>query len=338
MIITHVDSETTWRGGQQSLLTLARGLRELGHHQTIVCPANSALAARSADDGFAVADTISRTGDIVHAHSGRAQNQAYRATVGSDVKRVVTRHVAFAPRHRLIHRLKYTYTCDGIIAVSNAVRTTLIDAGIGADKIHVIHTGIEIPTELPTQEQRSIARQHFGLIENAFVVGHIGAFTKEKGQRTVVAAARALQASLPHLRFLLAGDGPLRDELRAQAPTHVLFPGFVEDRALFYAALDLFVMPSTSEAWGLAALEAMAYGVPVIASDIGGLREIVVDGVSGWLVAAEDEAAWSSKIAAIGAEPEKLANVQIAGRRRAEQFSITRMAEQTEALYRSVFG
>ena len=161
-----------------------------------------------------------------------------RATLGSRVRRVVTRHVAFAPRHPLVHRLKYTKTCHGIIAVSLTVRNILVNAGIPASRIEVIHTGVELP---PLVRRPA----HTG-----FVVGHMGAFTREKGQDILIEAAR----SLPRVRFLLAGEGPLLADLRRVAPANVEFPGFVKDTATFFAQLDLFAMPSRSEAWGLAAL------------------------------------------------------------------------------------
>ena len=118
----------------------------------------------------------------------------------------------------------------------------------------------------------------------------MGAFTKEKGQDVAMAAAALLRESMPYARFILAGDGTLLNDLRRRAPENVVFPGFLSDHAAFFAALDLFIMPSRSEAWGMAALEAMAHGVPVIASDVGGLPEIVEPGNGGWLVPPGDPA------------------------------------------------
>jgi glycosyltransferase involved in cell wall biosynthesis len=265
-----------------------------------------------------VAAACSRDVDIVHAHSGRAQNTAYRATVGSHVRRVVTRHVAFPPSHPLVHRLKYSMTCHGIIAVSESVRDVLIRAGVPAKKIVVIHTGIELP---PSPSPRPARREP--------LVGHMGAFTAEKGQDIAIAAAREVRA-----KFILAGEGPRLADLRREAPSNVSFPGFVGDRAAFFASLDLFVMPSHSEAWGLAALEAMAHGVPVIASDIGGLREIVEPGRGGWLVPAGDAAALAHAIREATADPERLRKTGLAARERAAHFSVEKMAEQTEQFYR----
>ncbi len=286
-----MDTEETWRGGQEALLTLARGLRARGYRQTIVCPPSSVLAERAKAAGFPITKLRPRIADIVHAHSGRALTVAFWETLGAPVKRVATRHVAFRPKNPWLHRLKYKWTCDGIIAVSDAVRRGLIDSGVPAAKIEVIHTGMEMPRPAPRD------RSKFGVSEGDFVIGHMGAFTKEKGQDVAVAAAALIRQSLPRARIVLAGDGRMLSEMRRRAPENVTFPGFVADRAAFFAALDLFIMPSRSEAWGLAALEAMAHGVPVIASDIGGLPEIVGPGSGGWLVPAGDPKALAEAIA-----------------------------------------
>jgi len=240
------------------------------------------------------------------------------------VRRVVTRHVAFEPRHPWVHRLKYTWTCHGIIAVSDAVRRALIDSGIPAKKIETIHTGIEMGEPAPRT----------GRPESEFVVGHMGAFTAEKGQDVAVAAAALLQSSLPRARFVLAGEGPLLENVRANVTKNVTLPGFVSDRAAFFASLDVFIMPSRSEAWGMAALEAMAHGVPVIASDIGGLAELVEDGNGGWLVVPSDPAALARAITYAATNPDRLREQGEKARDRARLFSVDRMVEQTEAFYR----
>jgi glycosyltransferase involved in cell wall biosynthesis len=310
------------------LLTLARGLRARGYRQAIVCPPSSVLAERAKAAGFPIERLGLRTADIVHAHGGRAVTAAFWETLGSTkVHRVVTRHVAFRPRNPWLHRVKYRWACEGIIAVSDAVRRGLIETGVPSAKIEVIHTGIEMP-QAATRD-----RSRFGLSETDFVVGHLGAFTKEKGQDVAVAAAALLSESMPNTRFLLAGDGRLLNEMRRRAPKTVIFPGFVADHAAFFGALDVFIMPSRSEAWGMAALEAMAHGVPVIASDVGGLPEIVEPDNGGWLVPVADPAALARAITESASSPDHRLEQGLRARKRAQRFSIAEMVEQTEAFY-----
>ena len=316
---------------------MARGLARRGHAQQIAAPPGSELARRAAAEGFAIAPLSparlreSLKGvQILHAHTGRAQNIAWLASVGLPVKRIVTRHVAFEPRHPLVHRLKYARTCDGIIAVSQAARHAMVTAGVSGDRIEVIPTGVEIPA-LPDERQRAEARQAWNLQPGDFAAGHLGAFTREKGQEVAIEAARLLAEKLPNLRMILAGEGPLR----ASLPRHpnVILPGYVAEPGSLLAALDVFLMPSRSEGWGLAALEAMAYALPVIASDAGGLTEIVETGQTGWLVPADDAQALADAILAASKGRDRLREMGLAARERARAFSIEETARRTEEFY-----
>jgi glycosyltransferase involved in cell wall biosynthesis len=340
--IVHVDSGRAFRGGQQALLTLARGLRARGHAQRIVAPAGSALIPQAREEGFeavAAGNIFAlrrslRGFPIVHAHSGRAQTLVYLAYLGLPTglpaTRVVTRHVAFEPRWPRIHALKYSATCDGIIAVSKAVRRVLVQAGIPEGKIAVIPGGVDLPREIVTPEQRCAARRKYSLATSDFVVGHLGAFSHEKGQDVAIAAAAILRDRLPRLRMILGGEGS-PPPLPPGAP--VLLAGFVADREEFFAALDLFIMPSRSEGWGLAAVEALVRGIPVLASNTGGLPEIVEAGKTGWLVPPGDAQALAEAIAQAESDPESLRTMAFEARKQSDRFSCNRMAELTELFY-----
>ncbi|HEX5227231.1 MAG TPA: glycosyltransferase, partial [Bryobacteraceae bacterium] len=254
------------------------------------------------------------------------------------VRRVASRLVAFAPRHPLIHRWKYSLTAHGVIALSQAVRRVLLDAGVPEERIEVIEPGIEMPPQVVNAEARAKARARWGFTGDEFVIGHVAAFTREKGQDVALEAAGLLASQLPRARMLLAGDGPERSStamvaLAARAARIAQMPGFIEDLDGFYAALDLYIMPSRSEAWGLTALRAMACGLPVVASDVGGLAEVVEPGKSGWLVEAESAGALADAIVDAASDRERLAEMGRSARQRAEQFSIERTVERTEQFY-----
>lgn len=331
--IAHVDSEDTLRGGQEALLRLAEGLRKRGHKQVLVSPEGSALQKKAGELGLHTERLSDLRGllqaravQIVHSHSGRAHNAAWLASAGLDIAKITTRHVAFEPKHNLVHRLKYTLTCDHIIAVSAAARDMLVKSGVPHHKIEVIHTGLHIPPALPSSEERRKAREQWSLLPSDFAVGHLGAFTEEKGQDILAAAVKLL--NMPELHLILAGEGPLRSGFSPAA--RIRLPGYVEDRATLFKALDLFVMPSRSEAWGLAALEAMSYGVPVVASAVGGLVEIVGHNDSGWLVPAENPEALAKAIEnARSLAPEFSRRAYD----RAREFSLEDTVLRTEDLY-----
>lgn len=352
MKILHIDTGKEFRGGQDLVLSLARGLNKRGNRQLILCPETSPLAkqATSADLDVMPLPHIGalrrlvreRQFDVIHAHDAKAQTISFRASLGLPAVRVASRLVAFTPRHPLIHRWKYTRTCHGVIALSQSVRQVLIAAGVPDSHIEVILPGIELPEKLPSPEARAAARSRFGYGANAnhdeFVIGHLAAFTPEKGQDVALEAALLVAARLPRARLILAGDGPERSstritELANRASGIVQLPGFVESQDDFYAALDLYIMPSRSEAWGLTALRAMAHGLPVIASNVGGLPEVVEHLASGWLVPPESPEALAAAIIEAASDPVRLAQFGRNARRRAEQFSIQRTVEQTEQFY-----
>ena len=335
--IAHIDTGRDFRGGQDLLLSLARGLKQRGHRQVIISPEGSPLTGAAASEEMEVMPLSSLGAlrrrlreeqfDIVHAHDGKAQTLSFRASVGLPIRRVASRLVAFTPRHPLIHRWKYSRTCHGVIALSQSVRQVLIAAGVPDSQIEVIVPGIEMPPELPGAEMRAAARARWGYSSDEFVIGHAAAFTPEKGQDVALQAALLLAPKLPRARMLLAGDGPERSkpdiaELARQTSGIAQLPGFVDDLNQFYAALDLYIMPSRSEAWGLTALRAMAFGLPVIASNVGGLPEAIEDGKSGWLVPPESPEALAAAILNAASDPARLCEFGRNARERAAQFSI----------------
>jgi glycosyltransferase involved in cell wall biosynthesis len=283
-------------------------LKQRRHIQLIVCPQDSPLAKRAAGEGQEVMP-LGSSGklrshirdekfDIVHAHDAKAQTISFRASLGLPVRRVASRQVAFRPRHPLIHRWKYSRTCDGVIANSQSVRQVLLAAGVPDSHIEVISPGVEIPKELPNPKARAEARA----------------------------------------RMLLVGDGPERIQLAREESGIVHLPGFIASLDEFYAALDLYIMPSRSEGWGLTALRAMAFGIPVVASNVGGLPEVVESGKTGWLVPSESPEALAEAILNAASDPDRLCEYGRNARQRASQFSIERTVEQTEQLYRRLLA
>jgi len=312
--ITHIDTGLSLRGGQRQLLKLARGLRQRGHGQIIVCPEGSELEACVRAEEFPyfllpLHDPAHAYGilqlrqllhlapcDVLHAHDGRGQMVAWLASMGMPVRRVASRRVTFLPRHRWTYRFKYARTCDAVIAVSDFIRQWAIRCGLPTSKIELIPDGIDIPPELPSTAARANARARWGFGESEFLIGHLGAFTPEKGQEVALGALQLLRERLPQARLLLAGEGPtLRDaEISRRCMALgglVRLCGEIQNLAEFFPALDLFVMPSKSEGLGSSALVAMSYGLPVVASRVGGLPEVVEEARTGWLIEPSSPAA-----------------------------------------------
>jgi glycosyltransferase involved in cell wall biosynthesis len=265
------------------------------------------------------------------------------AARGIPLRHVVSRRVTFLPRGRISHRLKFGNRCHSIIAVSEFVRELLVRSGIPQSRIELIPDGIEIPVQLPSAESRLKSRERWGAAPDEFLIGHAGAFTHEKGQDIALEAALRLSTQIPQARMLLAGDGPLRSSRALHrrvrdAQGRVRLLGYVDDLSAFMSGLDLFIMPSRAEGLGSAALIAMAHGVAVIASRVGGLPEIVQEGKTGWLVPADSSSALAEAMAAAYSHRARLAEFGVNARERARQFSVDIMVERTESLYRRLLG
>ena len=361
MRIVHIDTGRELRGGQRQLLRLALGLPDRGHEQLVVCPEGTALEERTRAVGLRVfalpaqdlghangifqlrQQLLSAPVDILHAHDGRGQTLSWLVSWGLRVRRVASRRVTFLPGTRARHRFIYGRTCHAVIAVSEHIRGLLLETGVLPGRVEVIPDGIEIPAATPTAAQRHDARRAWGLEDSYFVVGQIGAFTPEKGQDIALQAIASLVEQLPEIRLILAGEAT--EDFLSKSPRstealreRVQFLGRLEDLSRFLAAIDLLIMPSRAEGLGSAALIGMAQGVPVAASRVGGLPEIVSDGENGWLVEPGSAQALAMAIGAAAADRERLKRYGQAARERARLFSDVIMLERTEALYRRLLG
>ncbi|HEV2350219.1 MAG TPA: glycosyltransferase family 4 protein [Terriglobia bacterium] len=376
--LVHLDTGEDLRGGQIQLLMLARGLAARGHQQLIVTLDGTALEARARQEGYRVFglprhDPAGAHGvfqlrqllhsepfQILHAHDGRGQTISWLASMGMHVSRVASRRVIYAPPRRIDTRLKYGRTCDAVIAVSNYVRQLLVDAGVPDSRIEVIYDGVEIQENLPDAVTRSRLRAQWqwGCSDQDFVVGHIASAGQEKGLDVARDAASLLKESVPEARIVtaLTGSGcsgpqsffyPIEGEvlgmdggggLKVNYTSNLRTMVLPQNRSEFFTALDLFIMPSRAEGLGSAALLAMAHGVPVVASQVGGLPEIVEEGETGWLVPPGSAQALADAIVRAASDPVRLREMGIKARQRAAQFSSTLMVERTEKLYERLVG
>ncbi len=226
---------------------------------------------------------------------------------------------------------------DRVICVSQASAQSHRAAGV-PDPV-TIRNGI---APRAAGRTRASVRREFGLDTDSPVVLTAARFTAQKDHATLVAALPAVLARPPPARVWFAGEGPLEDEVR-HAAAHLGIGAAIDllghrgDVPELLAAADLFVLPSRFEGLPLAVLEAMAAGVPVVATRIGGTEEAVLDGITGHLVRPGDPDALAEAIAAALADPAGSARLGVAGRARfLTEFTAERMTASTLYLYRSL--
>lgn len=229
---------------------------------------------------------------------------------------------------------------DAIVPNSVAGQTMLRERGLPASKIRVIYNGIN-EERLRTDPARVAAhRARLGVPEGGQVVGIVASLTAPKGHETLLRGVATLRERLPGLRLAIVGDGPLRGRLEALTAElglqeRVVFFGFQRAVADFFAAFDVLVSAShDNEGCSNSILEAMALSTPVIATDIGGNRELVSDGETGYLIPIGDHAALAATLERVFAAPQAAAG--IAERAQAmidARFTMPRMVGDYERLY-----
>ena len=245
--------------------------------------------------------------DVVHAHMYRAEIVAARAVIslGEDGQRrpylVGTAHSSRvrseADRGTL---LDLTRQFDRLIAVSKASETKLIDESRATVPISLIYNGVDLQ-RYDHQEPCCTLPEEYGMEAGSQIVGVVARLEPEKGHPTLLEAWPGVLRAVPDVYLLIVGEGSRRDELEAQARQlriahRVVFTGRRDDVPAVTAALDVAVLPSYREAQGLTILEAMALSRPVVASNVGGIPEMVVDGVTGLLVPPRDAEALTGAI------------------------------------------
>jgi len=274
--------------------------------------------------------------EIVHAHVARDYPLAALARGRSNARLVLTRHVLF-PLNQ-IHKLTLRRT-SRVIAVSRAVAESLYSQSVfDAEKVVTIHNGINL-TKFASVEARQASSQKFR-------VGTAGHIAPIKGQEDFVRAAAIVIQNHPDVEFVMAGEDKSRSRENRMAleklirelglEQNVTLIGWVDDMPQFLSTLDLFVSSARSEPFGLAIVEAMAAGVPVVATASEGALEIIDDQRSGRLVPIGDPASVANVIEQLisdATERRRLAqNAKAVAR---EQFSLERMVERTEGVYQS---
>lgn len=228
-------------------------------------------------------------------------------------------------------------------AVSQDLRRHLLAEGFRPDRVGVIYNGIE-PGALPGRAQRDDARRRLGMVDEAFVIGAAGRLERVKDLGTLLEAFADVRARMPRARLVIVGGGAER--LRLEHHVHarglqgaVQFTGHCGDVRRLLPGLDVFVNSSISEGVSLTILEAMASGVPVVATSVGGTPEVVEDGVSGVLVPARMPGQLARAIVELASHPAGAGAMGAAGRKRVEaSFTSDRMVARYAGVYDALAG
>ena len=364
MFSLHIDTARTWRGGQNQVLLTVNGLRSIGQRAALVAHPDGELRRRAAEGldlipiaprtemDLSAAWRLSRVirrlnPDIIHAHDPHGVAMASLAlsvTAGSDKGRplpplVAARRVDFHLKGNSFSRWKYRQV-DCFIAASEAIRKMLVADGVPEERTVTVHEGIDVDHVMAASAVN--VHEAFWLPRHAPVVGNVAALVPHKGQRYLVDAARLAVQEVPDARFIILGEGELREHLEMQVrdhhlEKHVLLPGFRTDVLGCIKGFDLFAMSSVTEGLGTSLLDAMACARPIVATHAGGIPEVVEDGVTGLLVPPRDPPALAAATVRALKDPDLRQRMGKAGFDRVcARFTVDRMVEKTAAVYRTV--
>jgi len=361
--VLHVIATLDVGGGSEHLIHLVRGLGARGHSSTVVFgrPGPALERLREAGAGVHAVGTLRFAGplqlarafrflphDLVHLHGTRSGFFGALALRGRPDPIVYTGH-AFSFNRRLPGLLRAVAVRAERFIVTTARRTVCLTEGdlatarrLGIPTQHFV----VVPNGIPIErfEHAADRRAEFGLPAGTPCVGLLARLVEQKDPLAFVAMAARLAARRPDVRFIVAGDGPLRAaaEQAARAAglgAAITFCGFRTDAAELLKTFDVAVFPSLWEGLPLAVLEAMAAGAAVVASDLPGHREILEDGVHGRITPPGDPAALAAAVEELLQDPARRARLVAAARERVrERFTVERMVERTVAVYRDAIA
>lgn len=369
MNITHVVENLNRGGLERMVIELAKFQQSQGHCCQVVCLYERGVLADELDaQDIPVHACGKRRGpdprallrmrravrmhdtEVLHTHNAMAHYQAMLATLHLPLKRVVnSRHGMGASsrtaRREWLYRHSLART-DAVVAVCAAACDNAVARGIvPVTKARVVRNGIRVENYSPAN-----AKMHtrlcmlLGIPDGTRIVGSIGRLNWAKDQAGLIHAYARVQRELPAVALMLAGDGELRSELERCASeqgiaANVHFLGDRNDVHELLQGLDLFVLSSVSEGYSMALLEACASQLPIVATDVGGNREIICNGRTGALVRASDPVALATAMLDLLRDDAKAAAYAAAARAWvAVEGSLTAMAARYEALYANPSG
>jgi len=284
--------------------------------------------------------------DIVHTHTSKAGYLGRMAASKAGVPIVVHTphgHIFFGYFNKLLTEVFTRLERDAALKTNKLIELTQrgvdqhLAEGVGTpDQWTAIFSGIDLAPFESAVKARTATREALGLTPDELLIGAVGRLEPVKGFSYFVRAARIVLDALPSARFILAGDGAERESLAALAETlgpRFQFLGMRDDVPALMAAMDLCVVPSINEGMGRVILEAGAAGTPVVATNVGGIPEVVKETVTGLLVRPRDETGIASAVLSLAADRAQRERMGKAARDHAQQFGLARMVEKIEALY-----
>ena len=339
-IITHVNFAKGFRGGERQTQLLIEQLSIQGYAQTLLTRVNSELAERCKNIKNLIIKTIKKpyifhlrqveNTSIIHAHETKALQFSYAASLFYKIPFIVTRRVDNPLKTNFLNTKMYQAAFRSV-ALSNAIEKEILRVSPAAN------TKI-IPSAFSDAKVNIKEASHIkSRFKEKFLVGNVGALVdSHKGQSFLIEAAKELEQTHPDIHFILLGRGEDEAKFKVQAKglTNITFEGFVDNVNDYISCFDLFVFPSRHEGLGSILFDVMQLNVPIIATKVGGIPDIIAHNSNGVLVAPLDIVAIKDAILDLYQTPAKRRALASIAKSSVENFSPQKMLEQYLKLYK----
>jgi glycosyltransferase involved in cell wall biosynthesis len=359
--ILHLDTGREWRGGQAQVLLLLQGLKARAHESRLLAPKGPLLdKARAAgiaatpwrpfsewDPGaaFAARAAIGDAGaEVVHCHSAHAHPPGAAAAWLAGVPVVVSRRVDFRVARHPFSALKYRLPVDRYLCISRGVIDAMVESGVPRERLALVPSGVPLPPEGAGATRApggADLRALIGAPPGAAVIGTVAALAPHKNHADLARAAARVLERKPDVHFAWVGEGECRPALERQIESlgigrsvHLL--GFRDDARALLAQFTVFALASYLEGLCTSLLDAQALGVPVVATAVGGIPDVVEHGRTGLLAPARDPESLAALLIAALDDPAAAARRAAEAQRTVRAFSADAMIERTLQEYDTV--
>jgi glycosyltransferase involved in cell wall biosynthesis len=341
--VVHVNTARGYRGGERQTELLIRGLASCNVQQALVARRGGPLAAKIRGLGIEVREVggnflsvarVTRDATLIHVHEGRSVYAAFLRSLLSGTPYIITRRVNNPIRdHWFAHKAYSRAAYVAAVAPQVAEVVRAYDAAIRVCVVHSGSSGLAVDPKIVA----AIRAEHVGKV----LVGHVGALDNgQKGQEYIIAVARELEHTHPDVHFMLVGGGEDEHMLRSAAAglSNLSFTGFVNNVGDFLASFDIFVLPSNREGIGSILLDAMEQRLPLVASRVGGVPDIVHHGKNGLLIEPRNAGQLRDAILLLRGDPALRRSYGECGRVFAQGYTAEVMWRKYLALYQSLLG
>lgn len=342
MRICHINLAKDYRGGERQTELLVRELSARGWRQRLIVRTGQELKNRCDDveqleiiEGSSnplAAGRAAKGVSLVHSHEARGVYAGWFATTVYGNPSILTRRVTRTQKSSWMRNRAYR-SASAIVGVSSAVAAHIKESYPDLNPVVIPDAHANFPVDA---EIASALREKYG---SKTLIGHIGTYDHSaKGQLTIIEVAKRAATERPSWHFLLLGAG--KDELlfreRIGGLKNIELSGFVDNVGDYLTAFDVFVFPSLHEALGSSVLDAMNFGLPIVATRVGGIPEFVKDGVNGILIERESPAELLAGIEKIVDNQELANQMHLENRAKAAEYNAETMADAYEGIYRDL--